>query len=486
LKALRQNKVIGLAIGERSLLAAELTAGDKPTARQLAEFIYPDGVSPQNPAALGKSLGEFLKANGFTAKSAVVGLPARWLVVKPKEVPPTDANTLAEMLRLQAEGEFSSELKDLVYDYAAATDGQAVKSVLLIATKKEHIDGATAMCEAAGLTAVAITPTAIALGAATGETEGKDSLVLAVTSAGAELTAHSGGAPSAIRHLRAPAADRPFIGELRRAVSSMPSTGEARELVMWDSADSSADAASLSKGLGFTVRNGDLPSLGIESAAELNGQGPKYAAAVALALIGIGVIDPSVDFLDSRLAPPKPAQIPRWAIYSAIAAIVLIGVGIAAYNSLQTKEAQLTAAQSKLDGIKDQVAAATEFVNNVTFAQGWQAGSPRYLACIRDVTNAIPIDNVTYATSLNMGENTHAQTIGAKPVGDPNMLMVKLSGKTSNQQQVLVILEKLKHVHGISDVELLGTTGGIANGPAKTVEVTFNIEFNYIAPKATK
>src|ERR1700722_13927137 len=78
LKVLRQNKVIGLAIGERSLLAAELTAGDKPAARQLAEFVYPDGVSTQNPDALGKALGEFLSANGFTAKTAVVGLPARW------------------------------------------------------------------------------------------------------------------------------------------------------------------------------------------------------------------------------------------------------------------------------------------------------------------------------------------------------------------------------------------------------------------------
>jgi hypothetical protein len=335
-----------------------------------------------------------------------------------------------------------------------------------------------------------VTPTAIALGAATGQTMGADSMVLAVSPAGAELTAHSGGATSAIRHLRAPVADLPFVGELRRAVSAMPTNGSAREMVMWDSTDSDPrpDADALGKSLGFAIRSGDLSALGVDAAAAgRNGQGPKYAAAVALALAGIGVIDPSVDFLDSRLAPPEPRRIPRWAIYTGIAAVLLIGLGVFAYNNLQQDQAVLDTQNAKLAGLKDQIADATAFVNNVSFAQGWYDNNPRYLACIRDVTFAMPNDGVTYATSLVLRENPHQQSNAAvKVVADPNLLLGTLAGKTANQQGVLVIQDHLKHMPGFTEVEVPGTSGGVGNGPGKTADVAWSITFKYNAPKATK
>ncbi len=135
MKPSRLNKVLGLALGERSLLAAEVAnAAAGPEVRRAAEFVYPDGLSTKDPAALGAALAAFLKDGGFSARAAVVGLPARWLVVKSKDVPPADPATLADLLRLQAEGEFSSELKDLVYDYAADATAGHPTSVLLMAT----------------------------------------------------------------------------------------------------------------------------------------------------------------------------------------------------------------------------------------------------------------------------------------------------------------------------------------------------------------
>ena len=81
-----------------------------------------------------------------------------------------------------------------------------------------------------------------------------------------------------LRRLRGPGPDRPFIGELRRAVSTTPNTGSAREMVLWD--NSGLDAMVLGKELGFAVRNGELPVLGVStSSAEQNGEGRKYAAA---------------------------------------------------------------------------------------------------------------------------------------------------------------------------------------------------------------
>ena len=81
-------------------------------------MIYPEGISLFQPAELAKAVAHFLKDNHFASRSAVIGIPLKWLVVKPKEVPPADDATVAQLLRLEAEAEFSTELKDLVYDFA--------------------------------------------------------------------------------------------------------------------------------------------------------------------------------------------------------------------------------------------------------------------------------------------------------------------------------------------------------------------------------
>ena len=158
MKALRYNKVLGLAIGERSIIAAEVSgAGSRPDARRLAEYSFSPELSLADPAALGAALADFLKENQFSTKSAVIGLPAKWLLVKTKEVPPADEHVAADMLRLQAEGEFSSELKELVFDYAGEPNVAGARNVLLVATPQKYVDLANQLCEAAKLTPIGIT-----------------------------------------------------------------------------------------------------------------------------------------------------------------------------------------------------------------------------------------------------------------------------------------------------------------------------------------
>src|SRR5579862_9259930 len=101
-------------------MVAEVTGGEKPQVNRLSEMVYPEGVTLAQPVELGTALGKFLKEQNYVSRSAVIGIPVRWIVVKPKEVPPADVKTLAPLLRLQAEAEFSLELKDLVYDFISA------------------------------------------------------------------------------------------------------------------------------------------------------------------------------------------------------------------------------------------------------------------------------------------------------------------------------------------------------------------------------
>lgn len=474
MKRRSHNKILGLAIGERSLLAAEVGAGERPELRRVAEFVYPDGASAERLAEMGPALLEFLREHQFTARHAVIGIPARWLLVKSKEVPPVEGDTLSDLLRIQAEGEFSSELKDLIYDYASE-DGPA-RSVLLMATPRKYVDGAVALCEAAKLSAVAVTASATVLGAATARVTVKNAMVLAIGPGGAELTAQSGGTSSAIRHLRAPASKPLFVSELRRVVSTMPVNGAVRELVVWDGAG--IDADSLGKSLGIPVRSGDLASLGVSSGADVNGTEQKYGAAVSLALAGIGERPLPVDFLHSRLAPVVKGRISRPMVLGVLAAIMLVVGMIYAWHDLQQQQAAVDADRKSFENQQPAIKAAEAFVTKVSFAQGWHGGDPRYLACVRDITLAIPDDEQTYATGLVVrDEQRPTGSSGAPKPPASRSLTGQLTGKAPNQQRVQVVIDQMQRNRAFTQAKLGSTQNNGRNG-----EVAFSIDFTYLPP----
>ncbi len=460
------------------MFVAEVIAGDRPQVRRLEELVYPEGISSTQPKQLGETLGQFLHDRKFSARSAVVGIPVKWLVMRRKEVPPTDEATLIDLLRLQAEAEFSTELKDLVYDYAAE-EGAAATSVLLMATPRKYIDDVAAICQAAKLTALAIVPTALALGKATSTPSDRNLLVLAANPLGSELALQQGTSTGVIRHLRSPASPQPaFVSELRRAVSTLGQSTADREMVLWDGAG--VDAGTLAEQIGMKVRNGNLPDLGVEaSATGLNGESSRYAPAVALALTGMAG-RPAVDFLHSRLAPPKTARVPRWAILAGIAVLAAIAWGVTSYMDLQSRETDLTDIQTKIANNKKPRDQAKQFVDMVSTAQGWHGGDPRYLYCLRDLTQAIPDDGATYTTNLTVREPPKASgsssSSQAKPV-DPRMLLGTFGGKTANQQNVQLIVDRIRSNKAFGDVKLGGTQDlGRDRG------VTFTITFSYTPP----
>jgi Tfp pilus assembly protein PilN len=488
LKPTRRKKVLGIALGERSLMAAEVvTAGEQPQVTAVGELVYPEGIAVTSTEELAKLLAGLLRERGFTARQAMIGLPAKWLVVRPKEVPPADVQTVTEMLRLSAESEFPSDIKDLVYDFAGTVGDAQAKSVLMMATPRKYIDAAVALCDAARLQAVAVTSSAVALGEATARTMAKDPLVLAVSPAGAEMTVQSGSAASSIRHLRAPDPQPPFVSELRRAMLTVSNGHAGRELILWDGAG--IDAGHLGENLGMPVRSGDLPALGVQApATSANGSGRKYAAAVALGLAGVGLGDESVDFLHPRLAPPKEQRVPRWVITAGLAVLVLVSLGVWGYVDLQTKQTNLSKLQDQYHAEESRLKTAEAFVTKVSFAQAWHGGNPRYLACLQDLTNAVPEDMQTYMTSVVIHEAAKPQqasgTNTAKPkvpaANEVRPLTVQIFGKTENQERINLLLGRLQHAPAFTDVRL-----GNSSANARERNWSFTITMNYVPPKAT-
>jgi hypothetical protein len=466
-----------MALGERSMFVAEVVAGEPPQVKRLEELVYPEGISATQPQQLGETLAKFLREHQFSAKTAVVGIPVKWLVMRRKEVPPTDEATLADLLRLQAEAEFSTELKDLVYDYVAE-EGSAATSVLLMATQRKFVDDMSAICQAARLNLVAITPSALALGKATSNESDRNLLVLAVNPSGSELAVQQGAATGVIRHLRSPSPQPPFVSELRRAVSTLAPTSGEREMVLWDGGG--LDTDSLGEQLGFKVRSGNLPELGVEaSETGLNGESSRYAPAVALALAGM-TGRPAVDFLHSRLAPPKKARVPRWAILAAVAGIGLIAWGVTSYIDLQNKERDLQSKQAMIAANKPLRETAGKFVAMVSTAQAWHGGDPRYLYCLRDLTAAIPDDGQTYATNFTVREPpkaaSSATSAQAKSV-NPRTLIGQLNGKTADQQNVQTLIDRIRANKAFSDVKL-----GATQDLGRDRGVSFAVSFTYVPP----
>ena len=484
MKASKHNKVLGLAIGEKAIVVAEVaSAGDKPEARRLGEFTYPANVSLADPATLGAALGEYLREQKISAKSAVVGLPAKWLLVKTKEVPPADSSVAADLLRLQAEGDFSSELKDLVFDYAGEADPSAARNVLLIATPQKYIDLARQLCEGAKLEVIAITSSSAALGTVTGQASGENAVVLTLAAAGAELTAQSGGHTSTLRHLRAPSPEPLFLSELRRAVSMLPANGSSaaglREIIVWDGAG--LQTTSLGESIGMRVRSGDLPSLGVSTTeAARNGGGRKFAAAVALGVAGLGGCPLPIDFLHSRLAAPAKRLIARWMIWTAVGVIAAIAIGIYAYTDLQKKQQVLDSMTASYRQKEPDVKAADAFVTKVSFAQGWHGGDPRYLACMNEITRLVPEDGQTYCTSLNMREKevvkVDSKKDAAPKTSDTRHLVVSFFAKAPNQAAALQLKDAFQTDKSrFIDVHFNGT-----QNTGKGNEVTFSFTCTYV------
>ncbi len=531
MKVTRYKKILGISVGERSLYVAELSAAsvptEKPELRQVAELSFPEKVSLDTPAELGAALASLLRDRKISASAAIFGLPARWIVAATKELPDSavDATTRADILRLTAESEFSVELRDLVFDFvddgsigSDSTTTMRESNVLLMATPRKHVDALVAVAKAAKLKAIAVLPSAVALGEVASRSKG-DALVLSVGINSAELTSQSRGGVRALRHMRAgapasmatttdkaaPVAGAGVVGvsvsELRRVVSTLPSASMARssngtlngngathlkrDLIVWNAP--SLDSQLLAEQTGLTVRTGDIAVLGVRPANQaIDVQ--RFAAAIALGVVAIAnptggdvILRPTIDFLHSRLAPVVTHRVPRWIILTALTTIVVVAGGAKLYSDLNRDQAILERDQARMDERKPQLAIAAKFVNNVSFAQSFHGGDPRFLACVRDLTLAIPDDGQTIATSVTLKEvpkppgnpSSSSTSTALKKVETPP-LQGELFGKTTDQQHVQWVLDNMRKIPGFASAKLNNTQDA-----GKGREVAFSIKFDY-------
>jgi hypothetical protein len=251
------------------------------------------------------------------------------------------------------------------------------------------------------------------------------------------------------------------MGELRRAAgtqvlevaapvgSSMAARG-AQQLVVWDenTLDDAALAA-IGEAVGLSVMRGRLEALLGAAPAE------SRAGAVAVAL-GLTGGRPGVDFLRPRVVAPRRQNVSRRTAWVSAAGVVAI-IALLAILDLSRMQRRLDTVDDKLRSLEPTLKTARPFVQNMQFVETFASNHPKYLACLRDVTVAIPTGSKAYLTNFHLQASMRGE----------------ISGHAPSDQDVINLTDQLNASGHFVELKRKLESGGRAG------DVAFSVTFTY-------
>jgi hypothetical protein len=121
---------------------------------------------------------------------------------------------------------------------------------------------------------------------------------------------------------------------------------------------------------------------------------------------------------------------------------------------------QISGLDNQLQNMEPALDVARPYVSSMQFADSFRTAQPRYLACIADLTGALPPDGQTYLNDFNL----HSDMTG------------EISGSSSGEQNILDFRDKLNATGRFADLmcrlDAHETRGGASS-------VLFSVTFNY-------
>ncbi len=501
-------RVLGIAFEERYAVVSEvrLARGVRPEERT-GEFQFPEETGWQDPQRLGKAFGQFLREQHFSARRAVAGLPAKWLMSREVNVPPAAPAATANIVRLEAEREFSPDPTALGLDYADALDASAARPVFLVGALRERIQQVQAVAEAARLKLLAVTSSALAVSSATTDSSAAVGLTLVLRPGNSDLVASLGRHFCVMQHVPISepgsggieSAPGVVVGaletEVRRALGTVARSHTqegAAELTIWDGIGLPPDALrGMTAHLGFEVKlRSQLPEVSLRPAQ--TGEAPALVRFIPATALGISALNghrPAIDLLHSRLQPPAERLLGRRAMLALGAAAAIAAVGFALTYYWHREQASVARKMAQYERLKPQIDAAQELVDKIGATRDWYDGRPRLLDCLRELTMATSSDGRVWFTKVTIKPVIVAETRAAAPqAGKPvqakpapkKMLDVALIGAASDERPLLEFRDRLGRVKGVSDVK---TSMNSRTGAKAGREVGFSLSYNYIAPE---
>ena len=458
-------RVLGIAVGERSLLIAEVDAArSSPVVSVAAEFVYPAGMGLEQPEALGGALSEFLREKGVTARRVTLGVPARWVLLRTHQLPPADAQNARAILTLQAQAAASPECGEMIFDFLGESSESQSTSITIMGLPAVWKQRLQKFADAAGLKVISITPTASAF---SDTASAGTKVVLGVGAEGAELAVFDGSRMTMLRHLGKSGAIAALLPELRRTIAMLPAgvdelvgsgglgkSAEPKMTVWRDAGIRPEELAAIGEAVEIPVAVGDVRRLGAEISPATRG----CASAIALAVGGLVEKNECIDYFNPKLAAANRPSVRKRTVWAVATAAVVALIGLLVYIDLSLIEHDVAQSDQRLHDMEPKLVIARPFVANMQIVEGFQHGKPKSLACLRDITAMLPEDGLTYLTAFHLLGNMK---------GD-------FSGRSSSDKEVINLVDRLRAMGQFADVKQKLDAGG------RGAEMTFSVTFTYV------
>ncbi len=462
--------ILGLAVDEFGVVVAEVAVrSGRPTVRRVGQCVFEEKLGAENGRALGQTLRQFLRANHFSQKNAVVGIPTKWVVAKEVTAPPASADAVAGMLGIQAERAFSLNAGELIFDYCGHTSNSQSSKVLLLAARRQMVDQIKELAVAAGLHVQSVTVSALAFGKVSSSGATKQRYGVYTRPNYCEFWSQLDGTPRSIKHVAMPSANGTPSDHTQRLtsaiqqmmmVSSQQDQTPPYEVTVYDGSSLTNGAIDrLNEQLGpqVTVTDGNAA---LTSTGLLSSDRDEQSPAIAAAAVAAAADKPYVDFLNPRIGRKKASPRKRMVTWGVIAGVVLVGAVGAVVADWQSKRSDIALYNEQLALISDDVAVAKELKDRLSYARSWTSQDPRFLECLRQLTLAFPESPRVWATSLAIGETSEGSLIG----------------RAVDEQSFYEVLNNIKSNAAFSDVmmQYLRDAGG--NSREKAFAVTFKFQ----------
>lgn len=448
----RRTRILGLALDETGVVATELSVQSGRTeVRRTGELLWGEEIKEDNATILGQRLRHFLREQGFSARRAVVGLAAKWVLTKEIDAPAAAPDVLAGMLSIQAERAFSLSAEELIFDYCGRNNPSEKTPILLLAARRQIVQRIQELTAAAGLQVQAMTISALACSKALSPKAPASWYGLYTRPTYCEFWAQSQGGPRFIKHVPmgkngTPVAYADLLAStVERLVLLSPVPGQAppHRITAYDAcglSDELIDGLDRRLGPQISVANGRTELLSQGLGLRDHPDGARAIAAAAVALTGAGTQRPPIDFLNPRIGAKKVASHKRVVTWGAAAAVVCLIALVVLTVVWRGRSQTLAAANAWLKENDSQIAVAQEMMDRYRYAGSWYSQKPWFLECLKELTTAFPEQPSIWARSLALNENGTGSLVG----------------KTTSEASFHDVLDKMnKNTAVFSDVRII-------------------------------
>jgi len=408
----------------------------RPQVRRVGHWAFPVPFEVGQVQELGRQFKQFLHANHFASKHAIVGIPTKWIVAREIVAPPASAEALAGLLAIQAERAFSLNASELVFDYCGRPSPSESRKVMLLAARRQVVDQIQEMVTSAGLQVKSVTVSALAFDKAPTQAEGQPGFGLYARPTYCEFWSRSAGRPGAIQHVPMMSTngtpdDR--VGRLaatiQRLMLLVPQQNQSSpyQVTIYDACGPSEGTIErLNERLApqITVRDGRAQLRGAGLNVADRSEGAESIAAAVVAMTGAGMSKPQVDFLNPRIGRRETSSHKRllsWGAFAAVVGIVIVGAVFADWQRTRSDIATYT---QQLEAMSGDLETARAVVDRMAYARSWTSQKPQFLECLRQLTLAFPEAPTVWATSLALNENAEGSLVG-RAVDDTGIIEVQ-------------------------------------------------------------